>query len=169
MAKEGTVAPKERINIKYVPATGDQQAETELPLKLLVVGDFKGGAEETPIEERDKVSVDKNNFQSVMREAGLGLQATVPNCLAEGDEPSDMAVNLAFKSLDDFAPDSVARQVPELRKLVELREALVALKGPLGNVPAFRDRLQKLLESEEARQQLLSELELLDTNDKGDA
>ena len=83
MAKQGTVAPKERINIKYVPATGDQQAETELPLKLLVVGDFKGGEENTPIEERKSVSVDKNNFQSVMREANLGLQAAVPNQLQD--------------------------------------------------------------------------------------
>ena len=52
MSKEGSVAPKERINIKYVPATGDQQAEMELPLRMMVVGDFKGQPEETPIEER---------------------------------------------------------------------------------------------------------------------
>lgn len=164
MAKQGTVAPKERINIKYVPATGDQQADTELPLKLLVVGDFKGGEEETPIEERQSVSVDKNNFQSVMREAGLSLQTAVPNRLDESEEPADIAVNLNFKSLEDFSPDAVAKQLPELRKLVELREALVALKGPLGNVPAFRDRLQKLLENDEARQQLLNELALLDAD-----
>ncbi|PVF10342.1 type VI secretion system contractile sheath small subunit, partial [Yersinia pestis] len=47
--KQSSVAPKERINIKYVPNTGDQVAEIELPLNLLVVGDLKGVREETSI------------------------------------------------------------------------------------------------------------------------
>ncbi len=167
MSKEGSVAPKERINIKYIPATGDQQAEMELPLKMMVVGDFKGGPEETPIEERQTVSVDKNNFQSVMNEAGLTLQTTVKNRLS--DESEDLPVDLAFKSLSDFTPDSLARQVPEVRKLVELREALVALKGPLGNIPAFRSKLQELLDSDEAREQLLGELDIATGEAEGDS
>lgn len=165
MSKEGSVAPKERINIKYIPATGDAQAEVELPLKTLVIGDFKGRPEDIPVEERTAVSVDKNNFEAVMRESHIYLATTVKNRLTD-DDSSELPVELNFQSLNDFSPDSVAAQVPELKKLIELREALVALKGPLGNIPAFRERLQALLSSEESREKLLSELNLINTDEQ---
>ena len=155
-----SVAPKERINIKYVPATGGQQAEIELPLTMLVVGNLKGRTEDTPIEERQTVSIDKNNFNSVMKENKLELNFSVANNLEEQSE-DDLPVKLNIATLEDFSPDRIAQQVPELRKLLELREALVALKGPLGNIPAFRNRLQDLLASDEAREQLLKELDLV--------
>lgn len=157
---QSSVAPKERINIKYVPNTGDQTAEIELPLNLLVVGDLKGVSEDTPIEERQAVSISKNNFNAVMNEANINLTFSVPNRLeVKGQE--DMPVELSINSLDDFSPDNVAKKVPELKKLLELREALVALKGPLGNIPAFRTRLQDLLSNEDVREQLLKELDIL--------
>jgi type VI secretion system protein ImpB len=158
MAKEGSVAPKERINIRYVPATLGQQAEIELPLRLVVLGNFLGTEDGTPIEERKVLTVDKNTFAAVMEEAGLERQFTAENALSDDDE-NELKVSLNFKSLKDFEPDSIVRQVPELKKLIELREALVALKGPLGNMPAFRRRLQTLLSDEQTRHELLKELE----------
>jgi len=159
--KSGSVAPQERINIKYVPATGDQTAEIELPLKLLVTGDFKGHGEETALEDRQAVRIDKDSFDNVMAEAGLTLKMDVPSSLGEGKEDDTLALDLQFRAVNDFSPDAIARQVPELAKLLELREALVALKGPLGNVPAFRKQLQSLLDDEKARNALARELSLV--------
>ncbi|MGX2951322.1 type VI secretion system contractile sheath small subunit [Ursidibacter sp. B-7004-1] len=161
--KEGSVAPKERINIKYVPATGGETAEVELPLNLLVVGDMKGKPDDAPIEERSMVSVNKNNFSSVMEEMKIGLNINVANKLQDNASVDDeINVQLDIKSLQDFSPDNIVKVVPELRKLLELREALTAVKGPLGNIPAFRTRIAELLESEESRAQLLAELNIID-------
>ena len=62
--------------------------------------------------------------------------------------------------MKDFTPEGVLQQVPELRKLEELRDALTALKSPLGNKPAFRKKLQQLLGDHASRQKLMSELGL---------
>lgn len=67
-------------------------------------------------------------------------------------------MSLKFKKLRDFSPDALAEQVPELKSLLDLRMALTALKGPLGNVPNFRRKIQALLQDEGARARLLAEL-----------
>ena len=67
MAKEGSVAPRERVNIIYKPATGDAKEEKELPLKMMVMGDFTGRPDDRPLEDRKPINVDKDNFSDVMR------------------------------------------------------------------------------------------------------
>ncbi|AGC46061.1 hypothetical protein MYSTI_04771 [Myxococcus stipitatus DSM 14675] len=159
MSKEGSVAPKERVNIVYKSDTGNAQSEVELPLKVLVVGDFTGRQDERPVEERAPINIDKNNFNEVMAKQGLSLDASVPNKLSD-DPDASMSVALKFQNLSDFTPEGIVNQVPELRQLLELRAALNALKGPLGNVPAFRKKIQTLLGDSEGRQKLMAELGL---------
>lgn len=159
MAKDSSVAPKERVNIRFKPATGDQKDEVELPLKMLVVGDFTGREDDTPVEERNLASVDKDNFEDVLKAQNLSLTLPVENKLSE--EPGEqMAVKLKFEKMKDFEPERIVEQVPELKQLLELRNALLALKGPLGNVPAFRKTIQSTMDNADHRQQLLSELGL---------
>jgi type VI secretion system protein ImpB len=160
MASAGSVAPKERINITYKPATGDAQAEVELPLKLLVVGDYTQRADDRPVEERAPINIDKDNFQEVLKAQKLSLDLSVPNRLQKEDSDDSLAVSLNFQSLADFEPDAIVEKVPELKSILELREALKSLKGPLGNVPDFRKKLQALVADEGSRAKLLAELGL---------
>jgi len=161
MSKESSVAPKERVNIKYKPATGDAKEEIELPLKMVVLGDYTLRPDDTPVEDRNLININKDNFNEVMKSHELKLDLATENKLVdqeEGEEPENLSVSLNFQNLSDFTPESIVRQTPELNKLLELREALVALKGPLGNVPAFRKAIQGVLGDEAARDKLLAEL-----------
>jgi type VI secretion system protein ImpB len=157
MPKESSVAPRERINIVYKPATGGAQEEIELPFKQLVMADFTLRADDRPVEDRKPINVDKDNFNEVMRKHDLQLNFTVPNRLSE-QEGDELPVNLRIETLKDFGPESVAEQIPQLKKLTELRDALTALKGPLGNVPGFRKKLQEMLQDDAARERLIKEL-----------
>lgn len=159
MGKDATVAPKERVNILYKTEVGGAQEEVELPLNILVMGEYNPNVpeDEKSLEDRKTVSVDKDNFNDVLEKQDLGLTASVPDKLS-GEKDASLTVDLKFKSLNDFGPEAIVNQVPELKKLLELRKALTALKSPLGNVPAFRKKLQSLLGDEANRAKLMAEL-----------
>ncbi len=157
MSQEASVAPKERVNVVYKPATGDAKEEVELPLKVLVMGDFTQREDDRAVEDRKPVNIDKDNFNDVLAGQDLKLDTFVNNEL--DDEPEgQMRVELDFKSLKDFDPDEIIKKVPELKKLLELREALKAVKGPLGNIPDFKKKVSALVEDEGAKAKLLAEL-----------
>lgn len=160
MSKEGSVAPKERVNIVYKPATGNAQEEVELPLKILMVGDYTQRPDDRPLEERKTINVDKDNFTEVLGKQQLEVSLNVPDKLSGPDSKEEIAVKLRFKKLSDMTPEGVVNQVPELRRLLELRSALNALKGPLGNLQGFRKKIQGLLGDNEGRDKLMKELGL---------
>ena len=108
--------PKARINIKLDLHTGDAQKKTELPLKLMVMGDYSNGREQRPLFERKKVAIDKNNFDSVLAEYSPEIKLAVANTLVE--DASEASVDLSFQSMKDFEPEQVARQIPQLRALL---------------------------------------------------
>ena len=155
---DATVAPKERVNIVYKSNTGDQSEDIELPLKLLMLGDFAGKPNDETVEDREPININKDNFSDVMSGLKLSLDMNVKDTLSEDGQ--DLPVHLDIKSIKDFSPDNVASQMPELRDMIEMRKALQALKGPLGNVPAFRKTIQRILNEDDTRAQMMKELGL---------
>lgn len=155
---DGSVAPKERVNIVYKSNTGDQSEDVELPLKLLMLGDYTGKPNDETVEDRVPTNINKDNFNEVMGSMNLSLDMNVSDTLSEDND--DMPVHIDIKSIKDLSPDSIARQIPELNSLLEMRKALLALKGPLGNVPTFRKTIQNILNEDSSRAQIMKELGL---------
>ena len=156
---DGSVAPKERVNIVYKSKIGDAEEDVELPLKQLVIGKFTDKFSDQRLEERKSTSVDGDNFNEVLSAYDVKVDMTIDNKLS--DEPdAEMHVSLDFKTIKDFGPEAIANKVPELKKILELREALIALKRPLNNLPKFRNKIQGLVEDDAQRNALLKELGL---------
>ncbi|VXD06339.1 Type VI secretion system-associated protein [Enterobacterales bacterium 8AC] len=151
--------PKARVNIKLDLHTGGAQKSVELPLKLLAMGDYSNGQEHRPLSEREKVNINKNNFDSVLAEFNPQLALSVPDTLS--DDYSDTTVNLSFSAMKDFEPEQVARQIPQLRAMLAMRNLLRDLKSNLLDNATFRREFEIILKDEALSDELRMELEIL--------
>ncbi|HEY1847493.1 MAG TPA: type VI secretion system contractile sheath small subunit [Buttiauxella sp.] len=151
--------PKARVNIKLDLHTGGAQKKVELPLKLVVMGDYSNGQEQRPLSEREKVNINKNNFNSVLADFSPSVNLTVENTLA-GDG-SEESVKLSFSEMKDFEPEQVARQIPQLRAMLAMRNLLRDLKSNLLDNVTFRKELESILKDPSLSEELRDELNAL--------
>src|SRR5436305_12035608 len=132
-----------RVQITYDVEVGDAIEIKELPFVMGVLGDFTGQpVDPLPrLKDRKFVEVNPDNFDAVLESMKPHLAFSVENKLSEDANAPQLKVDLHFKSMDDFAPDNVARQVKPLKELMDLRTKLSDLRGILqGN-----DKLEELL------------------------
>ncbi len=148
--------PKSRVSITLDLHTGGARKKVELPLKLLVAGDFSAGREQAPLADRKKINIDKNNFDAVLADYAPDLKLAAENTIA-GDG-SELPVNLAFRAMKDFEPERVARQIPELQAMLAMRNLLRDLKSNLLDNVTFRREFEKILKDRRLSERLRSEL-----------
>ena len=153
--------PKARINLRLDLHTGGAGKKTELPLKLLVAGDFSHGRQSAPLSERKKVNLNKNNFDAVLSEYSPQVSLTVKNTLA--DDGSEDNISLTFRSINDFTPEQVSRQIPQLKAMLSMRNLLRDLKANLLDNQNFRKELEKIMRDPALSAELRSELAALAT------
>ncbi|HYZ84041.1 MAG TPA: type VI secretion system contractile sheath small subunit, partial [Bryobacteraceae bacterium] len=122
-----------RVHVTYDVEIGDAIELKELPFVMGVLGDFTGQPTEPLPRLRDRkfVEVNPDNFDQVLEGMKPHLSYSVENKLSEEPDAPNLKVDLHFKSMDDFEPENVARQVKPLKELLDLRQKLADLRGSL--------------------------------------
>lgn len=151
--------PKSRVNLQLDLHTGGAGKKSELPLKLLAVGDFSNGKEQRSLSERNKININKNNFDSVMAELLPTVDLLVESTLSGEARVENIKLN--FGSVKDFEPEQVARNIPSLRALISMRNLLRDLKSNLLDNVEFRRELEKIMKDPAMSSELRADLTAL--------
>ncbi len=136
--------PRSRVNITLDVDTGGARKTVELPLKLLVLGDFSNGRASGRIGARERIAVDASNIDAVLAALQPRLRLAVENTF-RGDG-STIPVELDLESLASFSPDEVARQIPQVNNLLAMRNLLKDLKSNVLDNARFRRELERIVQ-----------------------
>ena len=148
-----------RVQITYDVETNGAMEKKELPFVVGVMADLSGHRPESELGklvERKFEMIDRDNFDAKLENAAPTLNITVDNVLS-GDG-TRMKAALAFKSMDDFAPAAVAKQIPALKELLDMRGRLDQILASLQTNTQLDDILQEVLASTDKVQKLATEM-----------
>jgi type VI secretion system protein ImpB len=133
-----------RVHIEYEVETYGSRQKVELPFVMGVMSDLSGKSEieKKALDKRDFLEFDMDNFEQRMEAIAPRAVFQVENTLTgEGK----LGVDLTFKSMDDFSPGAVAKQVPALNKMLEARQELSDLMAYMDGKDGAQDLLDKVL------------------------
>ncbi|MFA7554822.1 MAG: type VI secretion system contractile sheath small subunit [Spongiibacteraceae bacterium] len=157
---------KPRVHITYDVETNGAEEKKELPFVMGVMGDYSGDntTAKKPLKERKFINIDRDNFNEALGKINPQLSMKVANTLS--DDGSDMAVNLDFKSMDDFDPTSVVNQVEPLKKLMDARNKLRDLLSKADRSEELEAILEEVLQSADKVTEISKELTSGEQGDK---
>lgn len=165
MAKESTQHKLDRVRsprvqITYDVEVGDAIETKELPFVMGVLGDLTGQPEKplAALKDRKFVEINPDNFDTVLKGMNPHLAYSVANKLSDDPNAGQLKVDLKFESLDDFAPENVAKQVGPLKELLDLRTRLSDLRGSLQGNDKLDEILFEAATNTEMRDKLKAEM-----------
>ena len=152
--------PKSRLTLRYKTEVSGQPEDITLPLRMLVEGNFSQGTSkdrQVDLEERRLRNLNGTNTDAVMKDMGMSLKFAVPNRV-DPDKAEDMNVEIPVDSMKSFSPDHVAKHVPKLRGILQMKELLEEVVSNVDNRKDFRKLLNELLGNEEALAKMMEQL-----------
>jgi len=168
MSKTGQRFIKEnrapRVHIEYEVETYGSRQKVELPFVMGVMSDLSGKSEveKKTLDKRDFLEFDMDNFEQRMEAIAPRAVFQVENTLTgEGK----LGVDLTFKTMEDFSPGAVAKQVPALNKLMEARQELSDLMAYMDGKDGAQELLDKVLKDPDLMKSLASAKPASDTSE----
>ena len=144
-----------RVHIEYEVETFGALQKVDLPFVMGVMSDLSGKShvEKKTLDKRDFVEFDMDNFEQRMEAIAPRAAFNVDNTLT-GD--GKMSVDLTFKSMEDFSPGQIAKNVPALAKLLEARQQLNDLMTYMDGKDGAQELLDKVLNDPDLLKSLAS-------------
>jgi len=152
--------PKSRLTLRYKTEVNGKPEDVNLPLRLMVLGDFSGGTStdrKIDLEERKLRNLDGKNTANVMKDMKISIDLTVPNRIDPQNNES-LEVSLPITSMKSFAPDEIAKNVPKLKGLLLVKKLLQEVEANVSNTKEFRKLVTDLYANEEAYKKVLEQL-----------
>lgn len=144
--------PKSRITLTYKTEVDGEAAVVNLPLRLLILGDFSAGSSkdrQLDLEERRIRNLDGKNTSDVMKDMNTHLDITVANKI-NPSSAENLHVSLSVNNMNAFSPKEVAKQVPQIRSLLMLKQLLLELQADIANKKELNLLLNKLYSDKNA-------------------
>lgn len=152
--------PKSRLTLRYKTEVSGQPEDVSLPLRLLVEGNFSMGSSKDrklDLEERRLRTLDGTNTDAIMKDMGMSLKFAVSNKI-DPEMAEDMDVEIPIESMKSFSPDHVAKHVPKLRGILQMKKLLEEVISTVDNRKDFRKLLNELMSDEEALAKMMEQL-----------
>lgn len=151
--------PKSRITLTYKTEVQGEPAVVDLPLRLMVLGDFSAGTSKDrklELDQRGLRSLNGSNIGEIMKDMNINLDMVVSDKI--NPEGQDLRVQLNIDSLKSFSPEEVAKQVPQLRSLLLLKKLLEEIQSNVANKKEFAQLLNKLYTNKESLEKMKEKL-----------
>jgi len=156
--------PKSRINIRYNTEVDGKPKDKELPMKFLVMGDLSNGTSKDRQEDLDIRNIRQvsGTLDSTIKDMSIKINMNLENHVNPSKNPM-LKVSLPIESMKTFRPENIAKNIPELKQLLQIRALLKEFESTVDNNKAFRNTIKNVLRDKELVQELIKELPNIDT------
>jgi len=143
--------PKSRLTLTYRTEIHGEPEELELPLRLLVMGDFTGEKKDKQaFTERVPLTLTDKNTNQIMERMEIR---------AEVNDSESNAYTLPIRNMDAFVPSEMPRYIPSLQRILEGRKRLADVVSVLDNHKKTRAAVVSMIQDPEVLAQIRTALE----------